>query len=189
MGLGNPGATYAVSRHNAGFMAVDALAERWRIPLEAVGKCRRGAGVIAGQAVTLLAPQTFMNRSGDVLAGELPADDQLAVIHDDLDLPAGHLRVRPRGGSGGHRGIESIAARIGPEFIRVRIGIGRPPLGVETADYVLEALPPAEHATLQATVQRACDAVECLLEHGLVATMNRFNGAVSSDNSNQTTKE
>ena len=190
MGLGNPGAAYAVSRHNAGFMAVETLADRWRIVLAEDATVCAGQGVIAGQPAMLLAPQTFMNRSGDVLAETAPdADDTLVVVHDDLDIPAGQLRVRPRGGSGGHRGVESITARIGGDFIRVRVGVGRPPAGVETADYVLAPLSSAERDVLRATVGRACDAVECLVVHGVDVTMNRFNSGVSSGEPSQTTKE
>lgn len=190
MGLGNPGAAYAASRHNAGFMAVDRLAERWRIPLAAQPTMRIGDGVVAGQRALLLEPQTYMNRSGDVLAElERRSDDPLVVIHDDLDLPPGQLRVRPRGGSGGHRGVASIAARIGEEFIRIRIGIGRPPPAVDAAEYVLGTFSDGEGAALRRTVERACDAVECVLARGAAMAMNQFNGGEAPSESTQTTKE
>lgn len=178
VGLGNPGAAYARSRHNIGFNVVDALADRWQIALDSHGAVRVGRGHLAGQPAMLVEPQTYMNRSGEALEAIGPiGEDPVAVIYDDLDLPVGQLRIRPRGSSGGHRGVASIAERIGEEFVRVRVGIGRPPSGLAAVDHVLT--PPAveEESVLHAAVERACDAVECLLADGSEVAMNRFNAA------------
>jgi PTH1 family peptidyl-tRNA hydrolase len=177
VGLGNPGASYADSRHNVGFTTVDALARRWRIVLNPHGSARVGSGIVAGQPAVLVEPQTYMNRSGEALA-ELDVsapDDHMLVVHDDLDLPAGNLRIRQHGGSGGHRGVASIVERYGMEFVRVRVGIGRPPAGVVVSDHVLN--PPAadEQAVLQESIARACAAIESVLGDGLATAMNRFN--------------
>jgi PTH1 family peptidyl-tRNA hydrolase len=183
VGLGNPGAEYATSRHNAGFMVVDTLAARWRVPLSVHAGVRSGHGVVAGQPALLIEPQTFMNRSGDAVAAFLPAvDDRLVVIYDDLDLPSGRLRIRPRGGSGGHRGVASIVERVGQDFARVRVGIGRPPAGSDAVGHVLDPLPADELAGFRAAVARAADAVEYLIGSGIEAAMNRFNtGTTPSD--------
>ena len=125
----------------------------------------------------LVQPQQYMNVSGESLKhlkGHWRAED-LVVIHDDIDLAAGQLRVRPGGGFGGHRGLESIGAVCGRDFDRVRIGVGRPPEGVDAADYVLERLDDAELKELRDTVERGCLAVECLLVDGISEAMNRFN--------------
>ncbi len=181
VGLGNPGARYARTRHNVGFRVVDRLAERWhtRVEREAhralVGEARPG-----GERVLLVKPQTFMNVSGESAASlqrfyRFDADHLIAV-YDDLDLPVGRLRVRTGGGPGGHRGIESLIGVLGErDFPRVRIGIGRPPAGWETADYVLGAPRPDEVEPLTAAEERAVDAVELLVTEGPARAMNRFN--------------
>ena len=181
LGLGNPGPDYACTRHNAGFMVIDILARRWRIALRpATAAVHIGRGAMNGHPILLVEPQTFMNRSGVALA-ELPhdVDDRLLVICDDLDLPAGQLRVRPRGGSGGHLGVASIAERVGPAFGRVRVGIGRPPENVDTAAYVLTPLSAAERPAMCAATERAADAVETVVADGLEVAMSRFNGRMS----------
>ena len=126
----------------------------------------------------LAEPQTFMNRSGEALARGSSASPMthLLVVHDDLDLPSGQIRVRRRGGSGGHRGVASIVAHLGPEFARVRVGIGRPPDGRDAAEHVLEPLSAAELIAMRADVERASDAVECVVTDGPDAAMSRFNG-------------
>lgn len=177
VGLGNPGAEYAHTRHNLGFMVVETLARRWHIELrDASSALRLGSGAIADRTVRLAEPRAFMNRSGEALA-QLPlmADDTLMVVHDDLDLPAGQLRVRPRGSSAGHRGIESIADHLGPEFTRIRIGIGRPLDGQDVVDFVLAPLSPTELVDIGRSVERAADAVECVVTDGIAVAMNRFN--------------
>ena len=177
VGLGNPGAEYAQTRHNVGFMVVATLARRWDIALQdPYPALRLGHGRVASQPVCLAQPQTFVNLSGDALAYLEPtADDAMVVVYDDLDLSAGRIRVRRRGGSAGHRGIASIVDRVGPEFARVRVGIGRPPAGCDVAEYVLAPLSRAELDALRADVERASDAVECVIADGVEAAMNRFN--------------
>lgn len=178
VGLGNPGRGYEHTRHNVGFMVVEQLAERWRVPLgpDWMG-IRSGQGTVAGVPVLLVEPWRYMNRSGDALAN-LPLAWQpqdMITVHDDIDLPVGQLRVRHNGGAAGHRGILSIAERFGLDFDRVRIGVGRPPVQMEPADYVLQALTTDERRQLGDAVARAADAVECLLREGLEPAMNRFN--------------
>ena len=183
VGLGNPGAEYAHTRHNIGFMVVETLARRWGVALRgAKDALRTGRGHVAGRPVILVEPQTFMNRSGESLAHlPLDADAAVIVVHDDLDLPAGQLRVRPRGGSGGHRGVASIVECCGGEVARVRVGIGRPPEGCDAADYVLAPVVGADLAALQAGVERAGDAVECLVTDGVDAAMSRFNARTAQE--------
>ena len=121
------------------------------------------------QDVTLLKPTTFMNNSGAALA-EYKADD-LIVVHDDLDLPEGDVRVKVGGGAGGHNGLRSVIGHLGPDFVRVRVGVGRPPPGIGVTDYVLGKM----DAAVRDAVPRATDAVEAVVEDGLQAAMNRFN--------------
>ena len=136
---------------------------------------RRGCGTIGTQPVALLQPCAYMNRSGEVVAGAIDAGDSLVVAFDDLDLPEGALRVREHGGAGGHRGVASMLSHVGDRFVRVRIGIGRPPAGADPAAFVLEPLSAPAAATLAASVDRAADAIECILSDGVPAAMNRFN--------------
>lgn len=178
MGLGNPLPEYAETRHNAGFRVVESLASRWGVSLRDLGRLRAGIGSVAGQPVLLVLPQTFMNRSGEAV-DELPVPSwepaDLIVVHDDLDLPVGTIRVRHDGGAGGHRGVLSIMERCGCGFDRVRIGIGRPLGGEDPAAYVLQPPAAEERGPWEAALSRAADAVECLLAEGLQAAMNRFN--------------
>jgi PTH1 family peptidyl-tRNA hydrolase len=145
IGLGNPGAQYALTRHNVGFWTVDALAQRHGIELRTRRyHSRVGVGTIAGVAVALAQPQTYMNLSGQAAQALLHAyrltPDQMLVVFDDIWLAPGTVRVRPKGSAGGHNGMKSIIAALGTEaFPRVRIGIGQPPEGVDLADYVLSA--------------------------------------------------
>lgn len=169
MGLGNPGRRYALTRHNAGHMVVDELSRRhggrWR-------RARRAeaAGVaVGGREAVLLKPATFMNESGEALSGYRAED--LIVVHDDLDLPAGTVRVKVGGGAGGHNGLRSVISRVGNGFVRVRVGIGRPPEGVGVTDYVLGRM----DRVVREAIPRAADAVETVLEEGPEAAMNRFN--------------
>jgi len=177
VGLGNPGTAYAQTRHNIGFMVVETVARRWRIALHSENPALWvGDGYLADRPVRLAEPRTFMNRSGEALARlALDADDALLVVYDDLDLPAGQLRVRRRGGSAGHRGVASIATHFGDEFARVRVGIGRPPNGHDPAEFVLTPLSASELAEISLTVERAGDAVECVVREGADAAMGRFN--------------
>lgn len=182
VGLGNPGSAYASTRHNVGFAVVEELACRWRLPL---GCARHGLrtvdGMFAGRPVMLVEPQMYMNLSGEALArsGLSITTAELLVVHDDLDLDCGRVRVKRCGGAGGHRGVESITALYGPEFARVRVGIGRSPHGVDTATYVLSRCTGTESELMTTAVQRAADAVECIVQHGEDTAMNSFNARLS----------
>ena len=182
VGLGNPGNQYKGTRHNAGFGTLTELARR-----HAAGKPqKRFQGEtfdvkIGGTNVLLLCPLTFMNLSGKSVAAALAfyklAPENLLVVCDDVDLPVGKIRVRNSGGSGGQKGLKDILQKTGTEDLaRVRIGVGRPPERMETADYVLSAFRPEEKADIESAFRRAADAVECWIERGVSETMNRFNG-------------
>ena len=189
VGLGNPGFLYARNRHNVGFVCVGHLARTQGIYFDKKqGQARTGIGTIAGKRVVLARPQTFMNASGEsvsALARKLnvtPSD--IIVIHDDLDLPVGKIRLRLGGGSGGHKGIDSVIARLGSrDFYRVRVGVGRPEIiDGSTADkenavigYVLNDFTPEEKRTIEAALPAVGDAIVCLLAEGLAAAMNKFN--------------
>ena len=189
VGLGNPGLFYARNRHNIGFMCVSHLARKQGIRFDSKqGYARTGAGNIAGNQVVLARPQTYMNASGESVASLIkrlnitPAD--LIVIHDDLDLPTGKIRLRLGGGSGGHKGINSIIAHIRTQdFYRVRIGIGRPapPEGPTTdkeaavISYVLSDFTPEERKIITRTIPEVSQAILCLLTEGLTAAMNKIN--------------
>jgi peptidyl-tRNA hydrolase, PTH1 family len=184
VGLGNPGRQYDGTPHNVGFMAVDCLADRlkagWKRSLRF--RARTAQGGCAGEPVLLVKPQTYMNRSG-VAVGALARYHRLApadviVVLDDADLDAGRLRVRPRGGSGGHRGLQSLIEALGDEaFARVRVGIGRPEDGQrDLVEHVLSRGTQAERDRLKAMAGLAADAAECIVTEGAEAAMNRFNG-------------
>jgi PTH1 family peptidyl-tRNA hydrolase len=169
VGLGNPGRSYKRTRHNAGYLVADELAKRhdgsWRKRKKA-----EAAPVSFGlKDATLLKPTTFMNNTGYSVSDHRP--ENLIVVHDDLDLEAGTVRVKVGGGAGGHNGLRSIIGTLGNDFVRVRIGIGRPPAGVTVTDYVLSRM----DSSVEDAIPRAADAVEFLVEHGPEAAMNRFN--------------
>jgi PTH1 family peptidyl-tRNA hydrolase len=180
VGLGNPGKRYRDTRHNVGWDALDRLALRWGIRVdEKDGYCLTGRGAIGGQSVWLAKPQTYMNLSGtavrELLRYYRMSPGGLIVICDDLDLPVGMIRVRPKGGHGGHNGLRSILDELGTgEFNRVRIGIGRP-AQMEPADYVLAPFQPEESRQIALAVDQAADAVEDILVRGPEAAMTRFN--------------
>ena len=185
VGLGNPGRRYARTRHNVGFRVLDAVAERARAgPAEDRFAGRYAEGTLAGERVGLLAPDTFMNRSGESVAEALagltdvdPAAD-LLVVFDDADLPLGRLRVRARGSSGGHNGLGDVLARLGSEAVpRLRFGIGRPLVPTGTVEFVLAPFAPEEEGLLARALPRAADAVACFVGEGAAAAANRFNGA------------
>ena len=182
VGLGNPGTRYEGTRHNAGFAVVDRLADRWGIAVDrAVDRALIGDGRRGDETVLLAKPQTFMNESGDAVArlcrsrGAGLAD--LILIHDDVDVSPGRVKLRLGGGDGGNHGVESIIEALGsPEFLRVKVGVGRPPAGVETADHVLgEVVDADERRLLDAACATAADAVDLVLEQGAVRAMNRIN--------------
>ena len=187
VGLGNPGRRYADTRHNVGFRVVAAFAARHGIhgvPHECGGCFGRGPVVAPGGPdldVGVLQPQTFMNRSGEVVAEALetfPVEDpesDLIVVFDDVDLPFGRLRIRPSGGSAGHRGLSNIIACLGTEaFARLRFGVDRSP-GLATADYVLQDFSEPEEAELESLIAVAVDALDAMLREGTTPAMNRFN--------------
>ena len=187
VGLGNPGPIYSHNRHNVGYWCVNRLARLHGIPLKARRLAATGEGAVRGRPVILAKPRTFMNRSGQAVAALLRnfkiQRSRLLVVCDDLDLPGGALRLRPGGGAGGQKGIASIiAATGGQDFLRLRIGIGRPVVNGEptwdpdaVAVYVLSDPTPQESEALQAAVALAAEAVETLLSEGLEPAMNRFN--------------
>ena len=178
VGLGNPGSAYEATRHNVGFAVVEELAQRWRLPL---GRTRGGVrmvhGPIAGQDVTLVEPQMYMNVSGVALARMIPpvTAKDLVVVHDDLDLQCGSVRVKRGGGTAGHHGLDSIVECFEADFTRVRVGIGRTPQGTATVDHVLSRFDAEECEIISGALQRAADAVECILREGENNAMNRFN--------------
>ena len=189
VGLGNPGRRYERTRHNLGFLCVNRLAREFKIKMnKSQGKARTGKGRIAGNEVLLARPQTFMDLSGEsvklLLTKTHTGTDELIVIHDDLDLPVGKIRIRFGGGSGGHKGINSIFQETGShDFYRVRIGIGRPPrfkANVEiqeddVIEYVLSNFTPDEKEIIEKTIPLASEAVVSLITEGLIATMNKYN--------------
>lgn len=187
VGLGNPGEEYARNRHNIGFMCVQDLSKRHNIRLgKARGQARIGDGVICGRNVVIARPQTYVNRSGPAVANLMRARrvtrERLIVIHDEMDLPSGKIRVRQGGSSAGHRGVISIVdATGGRDFVRIRIGVGRPEEETSSdtrdgvIDHVLGDLTPDEEQAFSQVIPRVSDAVECLLTEGLTECMNRFN--------------
>jgi PTH1 family peptidyl-tRNA hydrolase len=181
IGLGNPGPTYAGNRHNLGAMVLDVLAERigGRFSKGARGRADVLEGRLAGQRVVLAKLRSYMNESGGPAAAVLgfykvPLEN-LIVVHDELDLPFGAVRLKRGGGPGGHNGLRSLDRSLsGRDYLRVRVGIGRPPGRQDPADYVLRDFSPAERKELPLEIERAADAVETLLTKGLEATQNTF---------------
>ena len=179
VGLGNPGPTYEKTRHNIGFMAIDRLAARHQIDLSAKKfKGVLGSGLIADASVILLKPQTFMNLSGQSVQPALAfyglGVEQLIVVHDELDLPVGVLRLKQGGGHGGHNGLKDIINRCASkDFIRVRLGIGRPERG-EVTDHVLGPFRKVDEPLRDELIELACDALEVLLAQDLLTAQNRF---------------
>jgi peptidyl-tRNA hydrolase, PTH1 family len=181
VGLGNPGSEYSETRHNVGFRVVELLAARAGGGRFSKHRSHSDVleGRLAGRRVVLAKPRTYMNVSGGPVAGlvkyfSVPAED-LVVVHDDLDLGFGVVRLKRGGGEGGHNGLRSISSSIGTrDYLRVRFGIGRPPGRQDPADYVLKRFSGAEKKELEFAVDLAADAVEALLDDGLEATQNRF---------------
>lgn len=180
-GLGNPGAEYAHTKHNVGFMLVDALAERfgvdaWRGKFDALV----GEGRIGAEKILLVKPLTYMNESGRAIGPLLDwyklAPEDLIVAHDDMDIAAGTVRLRRKGSAGGHNGIKSLLAHIGSEdFARVRLGIGRPLPGWTVIKHVLAPFPAEDAPKIQEAISYLLPAVECIVTEGIDMAMNRYN--------------
>jgi len=189
VGLGNPGREYAHTRHNAGFMVLDQLAERWKARWAREKKfvARVAKANWNSERLILCEPETFMNASGEAVGAlvafyRVPVD-RLLVVVDDADLPIGEIRLRARGSSGGHHGLESIEQHLATrEFARLRIGIGR---GQTTArritGHVLADFNRAERDLMEKVVTRACDQVECWTQDGILQAMNRYNGVIADE--------
>lgn len=177
-GLGNPGDDYADTRHNIGFMVVDALSVRCSISIrQKTANFIYGRGFIGEQKAILMKPLTFMNRSGNAVWEAIKMNeeiDNILVIHDDLDLESGVIRIRKAGSSGGHNGVQSIIDRLGSQdFIRLKIGIGRPNRG-PAEKYVLRRFNKQERPVMDEAVEIAADAVEEILAKGVTSAQNRF---------------
>ena len=185
-GLGNPGSGYAGNRHNCGFMVADVLADRMGAPFKRDrSRARVAVGRLASCPVTLAKPQSFMNLSGRPVAAlrtfyKIPVE-RIVVIHDELDIPFGTVRLKQGGGDNGHNGLRSVTAALGSrDYLRVRVGIGRPPGRMDPADFVLHDFSAAERKVLPDVLERCADAVEILLQRGLATAQNEFHGAAES---------
>jgi PTH1 family peptidyl-tRNA hydrolase len=189
VGLGNPGKKYERTRHNVGQEAVELLASRHGTSLrEGRDKALVGEASLPGDSgtekIVLAVPLTFMNESGQAVRSllkrhNLKSDEiatRLVIVHDELDLEPGIVRVKSGGGLAGHNGLRSITSHLSTQdYVRVRIGVGKPPSAAEGADHVLRKIPPAERTVLDDAVSRAADAVESLVLRGIAPTMNAFN--------------
>jgi PTH1 family peptidyl-tRNA hydrolase len=180
-GLGNPGGEYARSRHNVGYRVVEALAREAGTEL----RSRKFKGLVAearvaGETAILVKPLTYYNLSGECVAAVLGyfkvAPGRLIVVHDDLDLEPGRLRLKQGGGDAGNRGVRSVAATLGtPDFVRVRVGIGRPRAGADSKDHVLVPMSAREIEEFEDAVERAREAVGSIISEGLERAMSRYN--------------
>jgi peptidyl-tRNA hydrolase, PTH1 family len=180
VGLGNPGVHYQWTRHNVGFRVVDLLSEVQRVPIcFRRFKAHYGIGRIHSQDVVLVKPLTFMNLSGEAvrkIANTFSVEkEDLIVVHDDLDLALGRLRVKRKGGDGGHQGVRSIIEAMGGNtFLRLKVGIGRPPKGVDPADYVLSSFEEEDELEIRSTLSKAAETVEVILSDGVDAAVNQL---------------
>ena len=187
VGLGNYGSEYETTRHNIGFMVAQQVARRFGIALKRKG-CQGiyGVGAVASQQTTIILPQTYMNRSGACVhaaSSALSIDPpDIIVIYDDLDLPFGRMKISREGGHGGHNGIRDIISALGRrDFVRLRIGIGKPDHG-DVTRHVLGSFNPAERIGLPAMVATAADAAELIIAGGAATAMNKFNSFNLEDN-------
>jgi PTH1 family peptidyl-tRNA hydrolase len=178
-GLGNPGKKYSRTRHNIGFMVIEEIACRHRIYLKDRETYRIGKGIIEGHSILLIEPLLYMNMSGLVIKNiirkfNIPSQN-LLVIHDDLDMEIGRLKIKRTGSSGGHKGVESIIQSIdSKDFVRLKIGISRE-TGISSEDYVLSRFKRNEIPTVKDTIQNAADAISSIVSEGLEKTMNIYN--------------
>jgi len=182
VGLGNPEKKYDNTRHNIGFAAIDALADRYGIAVNDVkNKALMGKGIINGNKVILLKPLTYMNLSGEAVRAavdyyKIDETSELIVIYDDISLDVGQLRIRKKGSAGGHNGIKNIILHLGHDtFERIKIGVGEKPKGYDLADYVLGHFSGEELAIMQESLAKVCGAVELLLAGEVDAAMNEYN--------------
>lgn len=181
VGLGNPGKKYSTTRHNIGFMVIDELLQRHSLTLNKTkfnGKYALES--IGGEKFLLLQPQTFMNLSGEAIRPLMDfydiATEDAVIVYDDLDLPTGKIRLRQKGGPGGHNGIKSSINHLGTkEFKRIRIGVGRPTTPQPVIDYVLGSFPKDQSTDVRESIEKAADAFESWLEKPFVEVMNEFN--------------
>jgi PTH1 family peptidyl-tRNA hydrolase len=181
-GLGNPGDRYRDTRHNIGFATLDQLAKTHSIPWDrAVDSTIQGVGAIEGVDVVLAKPMAYMNHSGPPLADAAErfkiSSQQVLVIHDDMDLALGRIKIKAKGGHGGHRGLQSLMAALDADgnFARLRVGIGRPPAGCDPVDHVLGRFTQSENEVLADAITSATEAVATILTRGVRDGMNRFN--------------
>lgn len=183
VGLGNPGRTHLYNRHNIGFMVVDRLAARHDVEMKRVqNKAIIGSGRIADRGVILAKPQTFMNLSGEAVGSlvnyyRIPITNTL-VVYDELDIPFGVIRLREKGGAGGHNGMRSIIQHLGNDFARMRMGIGRPPGRMDAAAFVLQDFGRDDLPLVSEMLEAAVEAIGSFIRHGIDLTMSRFNGPV-----------
>ena len=190
VGLGNPGRKYAASRHNIGFIIIDRLAATNGIAFkEGKFKSSWGSGEVSGHRVILAKPQTYMNLSGDAVAAISHfykiAPRDIIVVHDDLDISFGSLRIKTKGGSGGHHGIDSIIVSLNDEsFVRVRVGIGRPAAGTDNSEFVLSPFTDAELSELSSLIDEAHRCIDTLIAHDPEFAMNRFHRKETSTEGN-----
>ncbi len=181
VGLGNPGEAYQHTRHNAGFMVVERLQGEYRIPLDYKRFANVwGAGQMMGKTVALAQPQAYMNRSGPPVLRLMSyygiSTRDLLIIHDDIDIPFGRIKIKEKGGHGGHNGVKSLMEALGTgDFPRVRVGVGRPESGGDVVQHVLEPFGTGEEAKLDGILDRAAEAAVTVLSHGAKFGMNRFN--------------
>ena len=182
VGLGNPGPEYALTRHNVGVMAVEALAARWggRLAAHKYTRCEVLEGRWAGRKVVLARGRSYMNESGGpvaVLADHFGVDpERVLLAHDELDIPFAALRIKQGGGDNGHNGLRSVRRSLGTgDTVRLRIGIGRPPGRQDPADFVLRPFSAAQREELPHVLERCGDAIECVIADGVATAQNRFN--------------
>ena len=181
VGLGNPGKEYATTRHNMGFMAIDKLAKKYDIDImELKHKALCGKGIIAGEKVLLVKPQTYMNNSGECVRELMDYykinPENIIIIYDDIDIDPGQLRIRKSGSAGSHNGMKSVITHMGTlDFPRIRIGVGDKPDGWDLADYVLSRITSEADKELVKGIETAGDAVECILSKGIGEAMNIYN--------------
>ena len=181
-GLGNPTLRYEGTRHNVGFEVIDTLADKYNIAVETrKSRALIGKGIIAGQKVILVKPQTYMNLSGESIGAladyyKIDEEKELLVIYDDVSLDVGQLRIRRKGSAGGHNGIKNIIAHLGTDvFPRIKVGVGEKPKGYDLADYVLGHFSGEDREIMRESYRKAADAVEMILEDDLSGAMNTYN--------------